>query len=130
MNKVILILLLFFFSFSSKVFAKPVQGLASWYSSKECSKINKKKGCPTASGKSIYELERKHIRFAASNKYRFGTRLKITNRKNLRHTTVIITDRGPNKRFKKRIIDLSQRAFSDLATPKNGLIPVQIEVIS
>jgi len=38
-----------------------------------------------------------------------------------------VNDRGPNRRFKNRILDLSEASFAALANPKRGLIPVTIE---
>jgi hypothetical protein len=43
-------------------------GLASFYSTEAC-KFNPTKGCLTASGKSLYELEKNHVLFVASWKY-------------------------------------------------------------
>lgn len=107
--------------------ASPIEGTASWYST-ECCKYNPSKGCPTASGASLYALEERGVKYAASWDYPFGTRLKVTNLENGQSTTVTILDRGPAKRL-KRVIDLSKKAFQEISTEKKGLIKVRIERI-
>lgn len=114
---------LFLFSFSSSVFAER----ASWYSTETC-KINKDQNCPTASGKSIYKLEKNHAHFAASYAYPLGTRVKVTNLGNDKSTVVRVLDRGPNKRLNRKI-DLGKEAFAEIADPRRGLISVRTEVI-
>ncbi len=98
---------------------------ASWYSTEAC-KWNPQDHCPTASGKSLYELEREGVRFAAMWDVPFGTKYHITNRANGRSTIVVIWDRGPARRL-KRVIDLSKRAFEDIADTSLGLIDVTIK---
>lgn len=61
---------------------------------------------------------------AASWHYPLGTTVKVTHGTN--SVIVIITDRGPNRRFKDREIDLSRAAFKRLAPLDKGLIPVQV----
>jgi rare lipoprotein A len=67
----------------------------------------------------------------ASWDYKFNTRLRITNQNNQKNVEVIVTDRGPARRLyaQGRIIDLSRRAFSEIADLKSGVIPIRIEVI-
>lgn len=101
---------------------------ASWYSTETC-KINKLPECPTASGRSLYELERKNILFAAMWEVPFGTKVRVTNKNNGKSVIVEILDRGPARRL-HRPIDLGKSAFLQLANPKEGLIPVKIEVMS
>lgn len=60
----------------------------------------------------------------ASWNYPLGTKLTVTHGE--KSVQVTVTDRGPNKRLKGRIIDLSQAAFQELADPKLGLISVRI----
>jgi len=65
---------------------------------------------------------------AAHKKFPFGTLLKITNPKNNKSVIVKVTDRGPF--IKGREIDLTKKAFMDIATNKgSGLVIVKIEVI-
>jgi len=65
---------------------------------------------------------------AAHKKLPFGTKLKITNVLNKKSTIVEVTDRGPF--VKGREIDLSKKAFMDIASNKNsGAINVKIEIL-
>ena len=63
---------------------------------------------------------------AASLTLPFGTVVHVTDTDNGRSVNVTIDDRGPYTGG-GRIIDLSQLAFSQLATPGSGVIPVQIQ---
>jgi rare lipoprotein A len=66
---------------------------------------------------------------AAHKKLPFGTIVKVTNEKNGKSVVVEITDRGPF--VKSREIDLSKRAFMDIAAHKgNGGMQVTIEVLT
>ena len=66
---------------------------------------------------------------AAHKKLPFGTIVKVTNEKNGKSVIVEITDRGPF--IKSREIDLSKRAFMDIATNKgSGGMLVTIEVLT
>jgi len=100
---------------------------ASWYSVEACA-YNPHKGCPTASGRSLYELEARGVRFAAMWDVPFGTRYKVTNRANGKSTEVIVLDRGPARRL-GRAIDLGKDAFRDIARTAEGLINVRLERI-
>jgi rare lipoprotein A len=65
---------------------------------------------------------------AAHRKLPFGTRVKVTNEVNGKSVIVTINDRGPFA--KGRHIDLSRRAFMDIAANKNaGNLKVTIEII-
>ena len=55
---------------------------------------------------------------AAHKKLPFGTKVKVTNEKNGKSVIVEITDRGPF--VKSREIDLSKRAFMDIASSKSS----------
>ena len=101
------------------------RGTASWYSVEAC-KVNPDPVCPTASGKSLYELETFGVQYAAMWNVPFGTRFKVTNLANKKTVLVEIWDRGPNKRL-GRLIDLSKLAFSQIADVKQGIINVKIE---
>ena len=91
-------------------------GKASYYAMKFQSK-------KTASG----ELYDKAQKTAAHKKLPFGTKVKVTNRKNGKSVIVKINDRGPF--IKGRIVDLSGSAFSRIANFEDGIIDVKIEVI-
>jgi len=82
-------------------------------------KFNGKK---TASGK---RFDNKKLT-AAHRKFPFGTKLKITNEANGKSVIVEVTDRGPFA--KGREIDLSKKAFMDIASNKrSGAVIVKIE---
>lgn len=81
-------------------------------------------GRKTASGKRFNNNELT----AAHKKLPFGTKLRITNEINNKSVIVVITDRGPF--IKGREIDLSKKAFMDIATnKKSGLVYVTIEIL-
>lgn len=103
-------------------------GQASWYSVEAC-QFNPHEGCPTASGRSLYALEKEGVNYAAMWSLPFGTRLRVTNLHNGKHTEVVVLDRGPNKRFKERVIDLSKKAFAEIASTRQGLVNVKVEVL-
>ena len=104
--------------------------LASWYSSNDAcgAKTNNHKGCPTASGESLFRLEREGQLFAASNDYPLRTRLQVTNIANGRSVEIIVLDRGNFKKKYNRIIDLGKLAFSKIADTKQGVINVKVEI--
>ncbi len=65
---------------------------------------------------------------AAHRKFPFGTKVKVTNEVNGKSVIVTVTDRGPFT--KGREIDLTRRAFMDIAANKNaGNLKVTIEII-
>lgn len=65
---------------------------------------------------------------AAHRKFPFGTKLKITNELNGKSVVVEVTDRGPFT--KGREIDLTKKAFMEIARNKNGgSLKVTIEII-
>lgn len=81
-------------------------------------------GRRTASGKKFDN----NAYTAAHKKLPFGTKLKVTNEANGKFVIVEVTDRGPFS--KAREIDLSRRAFMDIASNKNsGVVIVTIEEI-
>lgn len=128
-NKFYVLLVLSLLVFSPLSNATPIEGMASWYST-ECCKFNKNPDCPTASGRSLYALEKEKVNFAASWNYPLGSRVRVTNLENGSNTEVFILDRGPNKRLKGRIIDLSQIAFEEISESNRGIVPVSVEVLS
>jgi len=100
-------------------------GMASFYGT-ECCRFNPDKRCPTASGVSLYDLERTGELFAASWKYRLGSKVKVTDLRTGRSVIVTILDRGPAKRL-GRIIDLGKRAFATLDRTERGIIKVKVD---
>lgn len=92
-------------------------GLASWYGIE-------RQGMPTASG----QLFDKNRLTAAHPKLPLGTRVRVTNLKNLESTTLTINDRGPG--IPGRVIDLSMAAARQLDFLEAGLARVEIDVVS
>ena len=81
-------------------------------------------GRKTASGKKY----NKNQYTAAHKKLPFGTIVKVTNEVNGKSTIVEVNDRGPFVR--SREIDLSKRAFMEIASSKSsGVVRVTIEVL-
>lgn len=89
-------------------------GQASWYGDELA-------GRPMANGQPFNPA----ALTCASWGYPLGTHLRVSHKRN--SVEVIVADRGPNKRHKARVIDLSRAAFKRLADPKVGLIEVKIE---
>ena len=92
------------------------QGSASFYGKRF-------HGKPTASG-ARFDM---HALTAAHRTLSFGTRVKVTNRRNGRSVVVTINDRGP--RHRGRIIDLSRAAARKLEMLDSGLAPVRLRVL-
>lgn len=81
-------------------------------------------GRKTASGKKYNKSQYT----AAHKKLPFGTIVKVTNEVNGKSVNVEITDRGPFVRARE--IDLSRRAFMDIATNKSsGAMKVTLEIL-
>lgn len=62
---------------------------------------------------------------AAHKSLPFGTRLKLTNKKNGKSVNVVINDRGPY--VKGRMLDLSEAAARRLGFLEQGIADLQIE---
>lgn len=92
------------------------RGLATYYGARY-------QGRPTASG----ERFDKEALTAAHENLPFGRRVRVTNTENGRSVVVRINDRF--KPFKGRIIDLSERAFREIAPLERGVIPVMVEEV-
>lgn len=58
----------------------------------------------------------------AHRHYKFGTRLRVTNRSNGKSVTVTVSDRGPY--VSGRDLDLSYGAFARIASPSQGVARV------
>jgi len=93
-----------------------MEGLAAVYSDK----LNGRK---TANG----EVFSQQALTAAHPSLTFGTRVKVTNTKNLKSVEVRINDRGPM--HAGRVIDLSRAAAAKIGINKTGLAPVKLEVV-
>ena len=94
----------------------PQVGMASYYSRAH-------HGRRTASGE-VFDMQ---AMTAAHRSLPFGTRVRVTNLSNGRHTVVRINDRGPFKG--KRIIDLSYAAARELGAVGPGVVRVRLEVV-
>jgi rare lipoprotein A len=87
-------------------------GIASYYH-------NKFQGRKTASG----ERYDRHKLTAASNKFKIGDSVRVTNTKNGKSIDVTVNDRMANN---GRLIDLSRSAADSLGFIKDGLVLVKV----
>ena len=62
----------------------------------------------------------------ASNHFKLGTKLKVTNLENKKSVIVIVNDTGA---FKGENIDLSEGAFKRIANLKQGRIEIKVKKI-
>jgi rare lipoprotein A len=119
MKKIIILLTLFlvaFTGFSRKDSTDTVYGIASFYSYNLDSTL-------TATGE--YYTHGKLT--AASNHFKLGTWVRVTNLKNGRSVIVRINDRMHKRMAKKgRVVDLSRSAAKLLGFMKGGLTRVQV----
>lgn len=92
------------------------KGIASWYGSQYHNRR-------TASG----ELFDKNALTAAHKTLSFGTWVMVTNIDNGYRVTVKINDRGPN--VENRIIDVSEKAASELRMKDAGLAKVTLHIV-
>jgi rare lipoprotein A len=62
----------------------------------------------------------------------FGQLLRVTNLDNGKSVVVRVNDRGPHKRYVQqgRVVDLTKGAFAKIGPLNQGLIPVQLELLS
>ena len=93
------------------------RGKASWYGKPFHGRL-------TASG----ERFDMHAPTAAHKSLPFGTRVRVTNLDNGKHTVVRINDRGPF--VKGRIIDLSYGAAKQIQMLQMGVARVKLEILS
>ncbi|EIQ01128.1 lipoprotein [Opitutaceae bacterium TAV1] len=91
----------------------PLAGKASWYGEEHA-------GRPMANGKPFDP----GALTCASWHFPLGIRIEV--RHAGRKVTVVVTDRGPGRRFPDRVVDLSRAAFARLADPDVGLIEVTV----
>ena len=92
-----------------------IANYATWYG-------NQFNGRLTASG----ERFNQHAMTCASNKHKFGTRLKVTNLANGKSVICRVNDRG--KLGKGVVVDLSKAAFAKIAPSSQGRIKVKVIV--
>ena len=92
-------------------------GLASWYRSSPRKRH-------AADGKRYDE----DALIAAHRTLPFNTMVRVTNIENGRSVELRVADRGPH--VVERIIDVSSRAASELDMKREGIVPVQVEVIA
>jgi rare lipoprotein A len=97
--------------------AKTISGPASWYG-------DKFHGRRTANGER-YDMNKLT---AAHKTLPFGTKVRVTNRKNGKSVVVRINDRGPF--VGNRVIDLSRGAAGAVGMIRSGVAPVIIEIMS
>lgn len=107
-----LAIMLFSITYSQQV------GKASYYAEQH-------NGRKTASG----EVFNMNGLTAASNTHPLGTMLRVTNLKNNKSVVVKVNDRGGFGKL-GRIIDLSKGAFAQIASVKQGIITVMVEILS
>lgn len=130
MRRISATLLFFLFTATPRVQAGESRtGLASWYDSSSACRFNPEPKCPTASGKGLYELEKKGTAFAAMWDVPFGSRLRVTSLETGKSAEVLVLDRGPNRKLRNRIVDLSKKAFKEIGETNRGLIRVKVEVL-
>lgn len=91
-------------------------GQASWYGNKFHGKL-------TASG----EKYNMRAYTAAHKTLPFGTIVRATNTNNNKSVDVKINDRGPF--VKGRVIDLSKKAFEQIGSVNQGIVPIRIDVL-
>ena len=92
------------------------RGMASWYG-------NEYHGRTTANGETFDQW----AMTAAHKKLPFGTVVRVTNKRNGKKVTVRINDRGPFVRG--RIIDLSRGAADEIGMVRDGVVPVEVEIL-
>lgn len=99
------------------------EGICSWYTRESCLR----EGCSgiMANGR---VMENDKLTCASWN-YKMGSRVKITNVENNKYVIATVTDRGPSKRLKGRIIDLSRNAFMKISKLNKGLCRVRVEEV-
>ena len=105
------------FAFSETVSPLHVYGIASWYSESDPS-INLR----TANG----EIFNDRQLTCATWHFPFGAYLRVENLANGKSVVCRVNDRGPSRRLKGRVIDLTKTAFRHIADPRLGLADVAI----
>lgn len=120
--KKVLIIVFAIFAVNFSASAQSVQkqngkAVASYYHSK----FNGRK---TATGDTYWD----HLKTAASNVYKLGTQLLVTNLSTGKSVKVVVNDRMATH-IKDRV-DLSRSAFEKIASVGHGIVPVRVEVLN
>lgn len=121
-----LVSILLFFQKNASSFpctGKSINGLASWYSDKD-------PGIKKTTANMEHFDDRLYT--CAMWGIPFNTMVKVTNQENGRSVIVRVNDRGPAKKLVKkgRVIDLTRSAFSRISPLNQGIIKVDLEIIS
>lgn len=100
---------------------------ASWYSRADLIRDgqDKKTHFIMANGKEFHDKDM----VCASWDYPLGSYLSIRNNSNGKSVVVKVSDRTA-RRFKGKRVDLSKGVFSKIADTKQGIVPVQVEVVN
>lgn len=99
-----------------------VTGMASWYSKSDRGILkttaNMESFCDKKNTCAVWNIP-------------FNTLVRVTNLLNGKSIVVRVNDRGPAKHLVRRgrIIDLTKGAFSRIAEPGHGLIPIKISAL-
>lgn len=93
--------------------SEEMTGVASWYGRREQGKI-------MANGKPFDST----AMTAASRTLPLGSWIRVFNLRNGKSVDIQVTDRGPNKRLRDRILDLSEAAARKLGFRRDGLTTV------
>ena len=104
-----------FICFNTILFSQTT-GISSYYHDK----FNNRK---TASG----EIFNNNLLTCAHKTLPFGTKIKVTNIANNKSVIVKVNDRGPFS--KKRILDLTKKAFSTIGNINKGELKVKFEEV-
>ena len=119
-------LFILLFSFITLAFADlPTQGKASYYTVQSC--LNEGNSGICANNKPLDDTA---LTCALPSHYYIGKKFKVTNVSNGKSVICLVTDFGPNDKLfyeKNIIVDLSQKAFSQIASLDKGIIDVRIK---
>ena len=99
-------------------------GKVSWYKAVFDGKNCDDKDCITAFGEIFTGNE---LTTACPARYPLGTKFRVTHKRN--SVEVVCDDRGIFEKKFGRLLDLSEKAFSQLAATSAGIIWAEIEVI-
>lgn len=118
--------LIFLLIFNTTYATPPATLIASWYSIESL----KKEGTYAKSRGIMANGDRfnDNLLTCATRLYPLGSLLLVTNLSNRKTVRVKVTDRI-GKRFAQTRIDLSKRAFSEIADLKQGIVPISAEVL-